>query len=64
MFIGRRETISGLHYIWGVSQGEYNFDNVFIVDKGIEDPNTAINGSSSARRRKWRFAGGPMMAQH
>ena len=24
---------------------------VFLVDKGIEDPNTAINGPSSARQR-------------
>ena len=28
----------------------------FLVDEGIEDPNTAINGPSSARQ--------PMMAQH
>ena len=49
------------------------FDDVFfLVDKGIEDTNTAINGPSSARQRnainetplKWRFAGGPMVAQH
>ena len=43
------------------------FNNVFLVDEGIEDPNTAINGASSARQRnaiKWRIAGGPMMAQH
>ena len=36
------------------------FDNVFLVDAGIEDPNTAINGPSSARKRnaikafRWR----------
>ena len=27
------------------------FDNFFLVDDGIEDPNTAINGPSSARQR-------------
>ena len=27
------------------------FDNVFLVDEGIEDPNTAINGPSSARQQ-------------
>ena len=34
----------------------------FIVDEGIEDPNTTINGPSSARQQKakWRFAGGPI----
>ena len=40
---------------------------VFLVDKGIEDPNTAIKGASSAGQQnpiKWRFAGGPTMAQH
>ena len=31
--------------------------NPFLVDEGIEDPNTTINGPSSA-------ASGPMMAQH
>ena len=49
-----------------------NFDNVFfffffLVDEGREDPSTTISGPSSARQRntiKWRFAGGPMMAQH
>ena len=47
------------------------FDNIplfILVDEGIEDPNTAINLPSSARQRnaifKWRFADGPMMAQH
>ena len=29
-----------------------NFDNVFfLVDEGIEDPNTTINGPSLARQR-------------
>ena len=47
-----------------------NFDGllvVFLVDKGREDPNTAISGPMSARQRnasKWRFAGVSMMAQH
>ena len=35
----------------------------FIVDEGIEDPNIT-NGPSSASQRKWRFAGGPMVAKH
>ena len=37
------------------------FDNFFLVDKGIEDPNTAINGPLSARSAK-RHCSGPMMA--
>ena len=44
-----------------------NFDVIFLVDEGREDPSTTISGSSSARQRnaiKWRFAGVPMMAQH
>ena len=28
-----------------------NFDNVFLVDKGREDPNATISGPSSARQR-------------
>ena len=43
------------------------FDKVSLVDEGIEGPNVTINGPSSARQRnviKWRFAGGPIMAQH
>ena len=28
-----------------------NFDNVFLVDEGREDPNTTISGPSSARQR-------------
>ena len=27
------------------------FSSFFLVDEGLEDPNTAINGSSSARQR-------------
>ena len=27
------------------------FDNVFLVDEGIEDPNVTINGPSLARQR-------------
>ena len=27
------------------------FDSLFLVDEGMEDPNTAINGPSSARQR-------------
>ena len=37
------------------------FDNVFLVDEGIEDPNTAINWPSSARHS---LPGGSMVAQH
>ena len=40
----------------------------FFSDNGKEDPNNTKSGPSSARKRnaifKWRFAGGPMMAQH
>ena len=39
----------------------------FLVDEGIEDPNITINGPSwpaSEMPFKWRFAGGPKMAQH
>ena len=39
----------------------------FLVDEGIEDRNITINVPSLARQRntiKWRFAGGPTMAQH
>ena len=44
------------------------FDNVFFADKGIEDINSAINGSSSARQRnaieiafRWRADAGPTL---
>ena len=40
---------------------------VFLVDEGMEGPNTTKGGPSSARQRnaiKKRFPGGPMMAQH
>ena len=43
------------------------FDNVFLADEAIEDPNTAIMGHhrpASQAPLKWRFAGGPMVAQH
>ena len=40
----------------------------FLVDEGIEDPNTIINGPSSARQRnaiymafRWRADGGPAL---
>ena len=39
----------------------------FLVDDGIEDPNAAVNGPSSARQRnaiEMANAGGPMMAQY
>ena len=32
-------------------KGGPNLITFFLVDKGIEDPNTAINGPSSARQR-------------
>ena len=38
-----------------------------LVDEGIEDPITAINGPhrpASETTFKWRFTGGPLMAQH
>ena len=44
-----------------------NYDNVFLVDEGREDPNTTISGHhwpASKTPFKWRFAGMPMMAQH
>ena len=44
------------------------FDNIFLIDKGIEDTNTAINGPSSARQRnaikmafRWRADDGPTL---
>ena len=33
----------------------------FLFDEGRENPNTTTSGPSSF---KWRFAGGPMVAQH
>ena len=40
----------------------------FLFDEGRKDPNTNISCPSTAWARrtpfKWRFAGGPMMAQH
>ena len=43
-------------------QRRSNIDSVFfLLMRGKEDPNTTINGSSSARQR---FAGGPKIAQH
>ena len=47
-------------------QSGSNFDNVFLVYEGREDPSTTIRGSLSAQKRnaiKWRFADVPMMAQ-
>ena len=43
--------------------------NVFfiLVDEGIEEPNITMNGPLSTTSKtpfKWRFAGGPMMAQY
>ena len=32
---------------------------IFLVDEGREDPNITKSGPF-----EWRFAGGPMMAQH
>ena len=32
-------------------RGSTFYDVLFLVDEGIEDPNTAINGPSSARQR-------------
>ena len=46
-------------------QRRSNFDfDFFLVDEGREDQNTTIDGPSSARSFKWRFAGGPIMAQN
>ena len=44
-----------------------NLITFFLVDEGIEDPNTFINGPPSTRQQlpfKWCFPGGPMIAQH
>ena len=42
--------------------------NFFLVDEGRDDQNIIIGGPSSAGVSetpfKWRFAGGPIMAQH
>ena len=55
-----------------LSEGS-SFDNVslcffyFLVDEGIKDPNTTImrhQRPASETPLKWRFTGGPMMAQH
>ena len=46
-----------------VRRGGSKFD-LILVDDGIYDPNTAINGPSSETPFKWHFAGGLMMAQH
>ena len=35
----------------GLSDGGSKLKTFFLVDKGIEDPNTAINGPSSACQR-------------
>ena len=44
-----------------VIRRRYNFDNFFfLVDQGIEDPNSALNGPSSARLNGVSLAG-PMM---
>ena len=32
-------------------QRGFNFDNIFKVDEGCEDPNTTISGPSSSRQR-------------
>ena len=40
---------------------------LFLVDKGIADPNADKMGHhrpASETPFNWRFAGGPMMAQH
>ena len=31
-------------------RGDPNLITFFLIDEGVEDPNTAINGSSSARQ--------------
>ena len=48
-------------------QRESKYDNVFLcfsflVDEGIEDPNTAINGPSLARQRNAIFKNGISLA--
>ena len=49
-------------------RGGPNFIKTFLVDRGKEDPNTAINGPSSARQRnainiafRWRADDGPTL---
>ena len=54
-------------------QSGYNFENDFFFfffffglrEEGFKNPNTTIRGPSLAIQQnvKWRFAGGPMMAQ-
>ena len=44
-----------------------NFFFFFLVDEGREYPNTTNSGHNrpaSETQSKWRFASGPMMAQH
>ena len=45
-------------------RGGPTLTKVFLVDKGNEDPNTTINGPSSARQRMafcWRADGGQIL---
>ena len=39
-------------------RGGPNLITFFLVDEGIEDPNTAINGPSSARQRNAIYMAG------
>ena len=50
------------------SKNDYVLFFVFLIDGGIEDPNTTINGPSSARQQnaiymafRWRADGGPTL---
>ena len=50
------------------SNSDAAFKFCFLFDEGREDRNTTKSGPSSAQASetpfKWRFAGGPMVAQH
>ena len=48
-------------------RGSNSAKSFFLVDEGLDDPNTTFNGPSlpaSETPFKWRFTGKPMVAQH
>ena len=68
MFNYSRLTCADLESFVRDGQNLITFFFLFLVDKGIEDPNTALNGPSSARQRnaieiafRWRPDDGPTM---
>ena len=59
--------VNGMHGSRKFCQRESNFDVVFLVDEGRDDPNTSFKRGiigSPAKRHFWHFAGALMMAQH